>query len=78
LRSRSVKRFGNQIVFKCQLPTLKFSSTDDVPLSDEFTIEINVFPLLRVIASPPRPVIVSSEVSLARLHLMGAYLPSET
>ena len=77
LRSRSAVRFGNKIVYKCQLLTLKFSSTDEVPLSDEFTTEIKVFPRLIVSFSPLIPVIESSDVSLARLHLIGTYLPSD-
>ena len=63
--------------YKCQLLTLKFSSTDEVPLSDEFTTEIKVFPRLIVSFSPLIPVIESSDVSLARLHLIGTYLPSD-
>ena len=63
--------------YKCQLLTLKFSSTDEVPLSDEFTTEIKVFPRFMVSFSPPIPVITSSAVSFARLHLIGTYLPSD-
>ena len=68
---------GNQIVYKCQLLTLKFSSTDEVSLSDEFTTEIKVLPRFMVSFSPPIPVITSSAVSFARLHFIGTYLPSE-
>ena len=68
---------GNQIVYKCQLLTLKFSSTDEVSLSDEFTTEIKVLPRLMVSFSPPTPVITSSAVSFARLQRIGTYLPSE-
>jgi len=57
--------------------TLKFNSMEGVPLSEEFTTEIKVFPRLTVIFSPPIPEITSSEVSPARLHWIGTYLPSE-
>ena len=73
------KRFALReiIVYKCQPVTLKFSSMEGVPLSEEFTTEIKVFPRLTVIFSPPIPEITSSEVSPARLHWIGTYLPSE-
>jgi len=60
------------------LLTLKFSSTDGVPLSDELTTEIKVLPRLIVSFSPLRPVIESSDKSFWRLHFIGTYLPSET
>ena len=66
------------IVYKCQPVTLKFNSMEGVPLSEEFTTEIKVFPRLTVIFSPPIPEITSSAVSLARLQRIGTYLPSET
>ena len=72
------KCFGNSIVYKCQLLTLKFSSTEGVPFSEEFTTEIKVFPRLMVSFSPPIPEITSSAVSFARLQRIGTYLPSET
>ena len=74
------KRFALReiIVYKCQPVTLKFSSIEGVPLSEEFTTEIKVFPRLMVSLSPPIPEITSSAVSLARLQRIGTYLPSET
>ena len=74
------KRFALReiIDYKCQPVTLKFSSIEGVPLSEEFTTEIKVFPRLMVSLSPPIPEITSSEVSLARLQRIGTYLPSET
>ena len=66
------------IVYKCQLLTLKFSSIEGVPFSEEFTTEIKVFPRLIVRRSPPIPEITSSAVSFARLQRIGTYLPSET
>ena len=68
---------GNNCFYKCQLLTLKFSSMEGGPFSEEFTTEIKVFPRLMVKRSPPIPEITSSAVSFARLQIIGTYLPSE-
>ena len=77
LRSRSASALREKQFYKCQLLTLKFSSTEGVPLSEEFTTEIKVFPRLMVSFSPPIPEITRSDVSLERLQRIGTYLPSE-